>query len=98
MTDKYKTAYKRLKIVFWIYIACLILPITRWDLNGGQAAAYIGIFILAHFGYIYLMGVLIAGTNKSLGTWLVATFFTGPLGVIVSFVKLMPVAIEQDWN
>jgi hypothetical protein len=96
--DKYKTAYKRLNYVFYVYVACLGMAFLGLDLTGGQSALWVGVFIISHLVYLYFLGVLVQGAKRSFMKWVGLTFITGPFGLIASYFFLKPVAIEQGWN
>jgi hypothetical protein len=96
--DKYKTAYKRLQIVFWVYVVCLIIPFFGFDLSGGIAALWLGIHIVSSLAYIYFLGVLINGTDRSFGNWVGGAILFGPFGVIFTFFQLKTIAILRGWD
>ena len=96
--DKYKTAYKRLQIIFWVYAACLVVPFFGTDFSGKISSIWLGTFIASHLAYIYYLGVLINGTDRSLGKWVGGAFLFGPFGVIFSFFLFKPIAIMKGWD
>lgn len=95
--DKYKKAYKILNYVFYVNLACFGIALTGIEMTGGQSAVWTLVLIVTHLAYLYYLGVLIVGAKKSFIKWVGLTFIAGPLGTVVSYLFLKPVAIEQDW-
>jgi hypothetical protein len=96
--DKVAIAYKRLGYVFYVYVASLTVPFLGVELTGGQSVLWGGVFLVSHVAYLYLLGAVVLGAKRSLVRWVGLTFITGPLGTVVSYFFLKPVAIEQGWN
>ena len=96
--DKMQKSYKMLSYVFYLYSACLGFVFTGIDLSGGQAALWGGLLIFSHFAYLYFLGVLILGAKKNFVKWVGLTFIAGPIGTVISYLLMKPVAIQQGWN
>lgn len=96
--DENKVRYMRLNYIFYVYLACLAVPFLGVDLNGGLSALWILVFAVSHLAYLYLLGVLILRAKRSFWKWVGLTFISGPLGTIISYLFLKPVAIEQGWS
>lgn len=96
--DKYKTAYRKLRIIFWVYVACWVVPFLGYDLSGAMAALWLGILVVSHFTYVYFLGVLINGTDRSFGNWVGGAILFGPVGLIFTFFLFKPIAIMKGWD
>lgn len=96
--DKYKTAYRKLQIIFWVYVACLVVPFLGYDLSGTMAALWLVILVVSHLTYVYFLGVLINGTDRSFGNWVGGAILFGPVGLILTFFLFKPIAIMKGWD
>ena len=97
--DKYKKVYKRLRIAFWTEIACYLFPmIADKGLMDNILIGLVLIWIAAHLTYLVSLGTLAAGANKSVIMWVGGTMITGPIGFVVSFIRMKSVAIRQGWD
>lgn len=96
--EKYKKAYKALNYVFFIYMACLVIPFLKIELSGSEATLWLSLLLVSQLAYLYFLGVLILGTNRNYVKWVGLTAVGFPFSIAVSYILLKPVAIEQGWN
>jgi len=97
--DKYKNTFKRLSYAFWIQVGCFVLPlIADKHLMDTILIGWTLVWIVAGFTYMASLGTLAAGANKSVIAWVGGTILTGPIGFIVSFVRMRVIAVQQGWD
>ena len=97
--DKYKNSFKRLTFAFWANVVCFILPIIAdKHLMDSILIVWGLVWIGAGFTYLQSLGTLAAGANKSVLAWVGGTMLTGPIGYIVSFVRMKVIAVQQGWD
>lgn len=97
--DKYKKKYKLLTYAFWTEIGCFFLPlIADKTLMDNILIVWTLVWIASGFTYLYSLGSLASGANKNVFMWVGGTMITGPIGFIVSFVRMRLVAVQQGWD
>jgi hypothetical protein len=91
-----KIAAKRLRLFFYIYAACFLVPLLQIEISGGQSAAWIGILAVSALGYLYFLARLVSYLGKRAPLWVLLAMMTAPFGLFISYPLARAAAIGKD--
>ncbi len=97
--SRYKSAYRRLNYAFFTLMVFVLLPLVSDDLvSGNMTIVWIVVFCTAGLTYMQALVTLVDGAKLNVGLWVIGTISTGPIGLIVSFMKIRLVVGRNGWD
>lgn len=94
-----KSTYLKLKFIFWFHIASLVLPAFAFDEEptGIKLTAWVLVVMASLFYYLICLGKLVRVVDKKASLWTIATFITGPIGMVITLIRMRKIAKQKNW-
>ena len=97
-----KKRFKRLRLAFWgnlIFIPlCVVVSILPEDSQGIASVAILLFACLSGLTYLAMLGTLAAQARKNAFLWVLGTIVFSFIGLIVSYMSMKTLAIQNQWD